>query len=135
METPSSPRLDRTMSTKSAAAVTTVQELNARFGSLQDRLRQAAEAVASDGATLPELFAAKQELAQIVGQIEKFQFDEVDAVATHHLTSGKDEVRQQRKSLTRAVTALGEEAASKHEIVAARIKSMAAKLSENGGES
>ena len=44
------------MSTKSAAAVTTVQELNARFGSLQDRLRQAAEAVASDGATLPVSF-------------------------------------------------------------------------------
>ncbi|CAM9752970.1 unnamed protein product [Laminaria digitata] len=91
MVMPSSPRLDRSMSTTSAAAVSTVQELTATFRSLEDRLEQAAEVVTSEGVTLPELFAAKLELAQIVGRLEKFQFDEVDAVATHHLTSGKDE--------------------------------------------
>ena len=53
METPSSPRIDRTMSIKSEAAVVAVQELTARFRSLQDRLLQAAEVVDSEGVTLP----------------------------------------------------------------------------------
>ena len=53
MEKPSSPRVDRTMSIKSAAAVSTVQALTARFKSLQDRLEQAAEVMGSEGVTLP----------------------------------------------------------------------------------
>lgn len=114
------------MSVSSRAAVNTVEELKSRLGHMEERLRQASKVASSERSTVEELLEVKQELAQMVGTLEKFQFNEVDAVVTHNLNSGKDEVRRQRRALTDTVTALGEEAARMHKAIAARIGAVTA---------
>ncbi|CAM9775684.1 unnamed protein product [Ectocarpus sp. 12 AP-2014] len=125
----------RTLSVSSRAAVNTVGQLRERCEQLEEALRKTTEVVSSESSTIQELLEAKLELAQIVGSLEKFQFNEVDAVATHGLTTGKDEVRQQRKDLTREVTALAEEATSRHREAAELITAMSPSSSNSNSNS
>eukprot|EP00903_Cladosiphon_okamuranus_P008430 g8103.t1 len=117
-------RVSRTLSVSSRAAVNTVGKLKDRFTELEESLTKIAKVVSSQSSSLQELLEAKLELAQIIGKLEKFQFNEVDAVVTHGLSSGKDEVRQERKGLTRAVTSLAEEATGMHKEVSELIEAM-----------
>jgi hypothetical protein len=57
-----------------------------------------------------QLQEIKQSLAQIVGQLDRFQEDHIDAIVTHDLESGKEAVRLQRKRLTARCLALRERA-------------------------
>eukprot|EP00752_Nemacystus_decipiens_P010373 g9243.t1 len=128
-------RVSRTLSVSSRAAVNTVGQLKNRFTQLEQSLKKTTEVVSSQSSSLEELLEAKLELAQIIGTLEKFQFNEVDAVVTHGLSSGKEEVRQERKELTRAVTSLAEEATGRHKEVSELIAAMTppSGSSEGGG--
>ncbi|CAM9379196.1 unnamed protein product, partial [Scytosiphon promiscuus] len=110
------------------------EQLKARFAQLEEALRKTTKVVVSQGSQLEDLLQAKLELAQIIGTLEKFQFNEVDAVVTHGLSSGKGEVRQQRKDLTRAVSELTEEATARHREVAELIAVMSPSPGNGGND-
>mmetsp|Transcript_29352 Transcript_29352/g.49544 ORF Transcript_29352/g.49544 Transcript_29352/m.49544 type:complete len:606 (-) Transcript_29352:167-1984(-) len=58
---------------------------------------------------------AKNRLAQITGSIEKLQFNQLDAVSTVHLNSGKSKVRSHRRELNAALDELQEFTSSLHD--------------------
>ena len=47
------------------------------------------------------LMVAKNQIAQLCGDIDKFQFDQVDAVSSGDSVSGQAVIKQRRRSLNR----------------------------------
>jgi len=105
--------MDRKLSVMSEGAMNSVTALEAEVGLFTQRLA-AIERRLGDALGRKQLAELKQSAAQIVGQLERFQEDRVDAIVTADLQSGKDVVRQHRKQLTAQVSALSEKAIALH---------------------
>lgn len=93
----------------STAALKKLDSLDRKFEGLNERIEGVATTIhRSTGDNdsphnLMQLVKAKNELAQIAGDLERLQCRELDAIETAELTSGKNEARTHRKSLNQAV--------------------------------
>lgn len=88
---------DKRFSAASAATLGQLEGLDERFGAMTS----AADAIEAllDAGSVPaaRLVEAKHELAQLNGDLEKFQFTKIDAVETSELNSGKTDAKAHRK--------------------------------------
>ena len=91
---------DKRFSAASAATLGQLEGLDERFGAMTS----AADAIEAllDAGSVPaaRLVEAKHELAQLNGDLEKFQFTKIDAVETSELNSGKTDAKAHRKVVT-----------------------------------
>ena len=110
---------DKRFSAASAATLGQLEGLDERFGAMTS----AADAIEAllDAGSVPaaRLVEAKHELAQLNGDLEKFQFTQVDAIETGELNSGKADAKAHRKRLNAEV-----------EAAQARIKALHARVTE-----
>lgn len=89
----------------SSKAIKKLNSIDKKFEDIANRVEGVA-AVAEDPDDVSQLLKAKNELAQIIGDLERLQFKELDAVDTSELNSGKAEARHHRKALNAAVDSL-----------------------------
>lgn len=98
--------LERQLSSLSTQRINTLREMEGRVRELEDLLHNV-EHVASS--TEPEgRVQAKVGLRQLVGWLDKLQFNEIDAIATSDLQSGKTSAKHYRKSLHARIEAMRE---------------------------
>lgn len=91
----------------STTALLKLNTLDKKFEGITERIKDVA-AVHPDGGDNSEnntmrLIMAKNELAQIAGDLERMQCRELDAIETAELISGKNEARLHRKALNMEV--------------------------------
>ncbi|KAG5191201.1 hypothetical protein JKP88DRAFT_231373 [Tribonema minus] len=101
-------KINRQLSALSATTLSKVTDLEAQCDELEKQLEHVEATLAAGSVTKEDLQQTKQQLAQSVGLVDKFQDEQVDAIVTADLNSGRAIVRQHRKELTQRVTALRE---------------------------
>eukprot|EP00602_Paraphysomonas_sp_CaronLab_P004131 CAMPEP_0185024842 /NCGR_PEP_ID=MMETSP1103-20130426/8032_1 /TAXON_ID=36769 /ORGANISM="Paraphysomonas bandaiensis, Strain Caron Lab Isolate" /LENGTH=211 /DNA_ID=CAMNT_0027557911 /DNA_START=45 /DNA_END=681 /DNA_ORIENTATION=+ len=99
--------LERLYSEKSDAALKKLDEQDGYFHSFANRVENIERSL--DMRNPATLVHAKHELAQIIGDLEKLQFNEVDSVETHGLDSGKSEASAHRKDLNAKINEMMEQ--------------------------
>lgn len=91
----------------SSTALRRLDSLDRKFEAINHRIDDVAaigdEVTDSSDDNIARLIKAKNDLAQIAGDLERLQCRELDAVETTELTSGKAEAKLHRKSLNIAV--------------------------------
>lgn len=106
MDRPQGVALERQLSSLSTQRINTLREIEGRVRELEDLLHNI-EHVASTRE--PEgRVQAKVGLRQLVGWLDKLQFNEIDAIATSDLQSGKTSAKHYRKSLHARIEAMRE---------------------------
>jgi hypothetical protein len=117
------PARARALSARSSAALTRLGELSARLGEAE-REFVALVHEAAGGPPATRLVQIKNELAQLVGALDKLQMGGIDAVATHELESGQDEARTERKELNARSARLAERLVRLHGSIAQHLDSL-----------
>ena len=77
-----------------------------------------------DASDAKNLYAWKNQLALLNGQLDKLQMTKIDAVSTGPLKSGKTKARALRKEINEDATALTEEIGILHKQINAAIKKL-----------
>lgn len=96
----------RQFSVESVKTLDSIQALRVAYESM---LRQAESIQKStDVNNYRSLSMSKSQLAQLLGSIEKLQFNQLDAVSTVHLSSGKTEAKSTRRNLNALLDELQE---------------------------
>jgi hypothetical protein len=113
----------RALSARSSAALTRLGELSARLGEAE-RAFVALVHEAAGGPPAARLMQIKNELAHLVGALDKLQMGGIDAVATHELESGQDEARAERKELNARSARLAERLVRLHGSIAQHLDSL-----------
>jgi hypothetical protein len=114
----------------SEVSIATLNKLGTLYKKLEgitERMEEAAavqpmEETECSADDLIRLIKAKNDLAQVAGDLEKLQSQELDAVQTAELTSGKDTARSRRKNLNLAVDNLMTRTHELHKDFAALVK-------------
>ena len=104
----SSTSLSRQMSVKSKNTLTTLDTLEGRLDTISGKVQDVEEKFAAfveghdNDAEIsgPDIDRLKSVIAQLNGDIERLQFEGVDAVLITELQSGKEKAKTQRKLLT-----------------------------------
>lgn len=104
----------RRLSSLSTDTLARLDSLDRGFETIEHAVHEVEQAVEL-GLDDASLAAAKNRLAQLNGDLERFQFGKVDAVETTELTSGKAQAKQQRKRLNDEVEALRSRTAELHQ--------------------
>ena len=98
----------RKYSVMSREAIETLDSLAEQIATMAARCDAVSAEVPTRAAGAIELKHFRSELAQLHGNVDKLQFNKIDAVMTGPLTSGKAAAKAQRKALTKQCIALGE---------------------------
>ena len=93
---------DRRFSAASTTTLSKLDELSAQLDAMRSGVDEI-KAQMDAGVGAEELIPAKHRLAQLNGDLEKFQFTKVDAIETSELDTGKQEAKAHRKQLNARV--------------------------------
>lgn len=119
--------ISKKYSVRSADAIDTLNTLDGAFASMAQRVSNLEKAI--DPNNLESIIAAKNDLAQIIGDLEKLQCNKLDAVETSDLHSGQQEAKAHRKALNKEVNNLLEQTQALYKqlnsIIQARVAQMA----------
>lgn len=98
-----SPVLSRRLTQQSEQSLNLLSDLDQRLTGIEQFLFATAKLFEKDPASisLEELVKIKNELIEGEHNLNNLQFGEIDAVQTVHLTTGKDEVKAERKMLVK----------------------------------
>lgn len=92
----------RLYSLASSNSMAKVQLLENQFLLLVEKLKEITDSVSGNNSKhKTTLLYAKNQLAQICGDIDKFQFEKIDSISTGDLESGHSVVKTRRKSLNK----------------------------------
>jgi TolA-binding protein len=97
------------VSPRSAAALNKLQRYNQEVEDLENEVADI-EAALQDYPRTPRarLLEAKDQIAQMNGNLEKLQYSGVDSIITAELESGKERAKEKRKALNQRCDALRE---------------------------
>ena len=88
---------DRRYSAASSATLSKLGHLDKSYNDMRKAVDEIAEKIGTGELAPDEMLQAKHKLAQLNGDLEKFQFTKVDAIETGELDSGKSEAKAHRK--------------------------------------
>jgi hypothetical protein len=95
------PKLSRRYSVESDKRIEKLMLLTDKVDTIEHKFNGFRQAVSDGTASAAQLSTIQDALAQEYGHLEKLQFNEIDAVITGDLTTGKDDARQMRKALSK----------------------------------
>lgn len=95
------PKLARRYSVESDKRIEKLMLLAQKVDMIEQKFNGFRQAVDAGTASAAQLSTIQDALAQEYGHLEKIQFNEIDAVITGDLTSGKDDAKQMRKTLSK----------------------------------
>ena len=91
----------RRMSTVSRTRLQILEDLDSRLTKYEAKIPGFQSAVKKGSANASQLGVIKGELGQLFGDLEKLQYNEIDAVITGDLETGREDARAMRKGLTK----------------------------------
>ena len=97
-------------SVESVKTLDRLEDLKHSYESMKHQVEQIRQS--TDLSDYLSVSRSKSQLAQLLGSIEKLQFNKLDAVCTVNLHSGKQEAKSNRRELNAALDALQEEVSS-----------------------
>ena len=100
------PPLMRRMSSVSRSRIEVLDDLDKRLEKYEAKIPGFQSAVKTGRANPSQLGVIKGELGQLYGDLEKLQYNEIDAVVTGDLQSGREDAKALRKNLTRRTAKL-----------------------------
>jgi hypothetical protein len=119
--------IDRQYSVQSSQAINTLNSLDNAFATMAQRVADLDKSI--DPRNLESIITAKNNLAQIIGDLEKLQCNKLDAVETTELHSGQVEAKAHRKALNREIDSLLEQTQALYKqlnvIIQSRVAQMA----------
>jgi len=99
-----------------------VDALRNELAAIAARVRALDAAAAEGDLAPPAMLAARNELRQVNGDLEKFQFTKVDAIETSSLARGRDNARAQRKRLNAEVETLRATVQGRHAAICSELE-------------
>ncbi|CAK4309035.1 unnamed protein product [Aphanomyces euteiches] len=124
----------RIYSNASESALDQLSELQTSFDNLARKVKEIEWQVTVHNATptvsRSDLLESKDAIAQMVGALDKLQYNGIDGVITAQLKSGKERVRDQRKALNRHCEALRTSMMSLHQQLTVHVSTNATSVSE-----